>query len=375
MIHNDLFKAVVLALLTLTISSCTDQKLASSINGTWRGSMTIANDDQSREQQIIYDKFEQDGNKAEGTLTEVVVSDMSDMDLDNATMDAGYQCYIEGTWKIADGEFSKEYDVTTLKVKVDKKKIKVHYNNSITALTDLYAEFAYSIFGGSSEDEVVDELQKAIYKELFHQYNDEESSEAYKNLEIDDNTMSYETGNSDVAHFRKVKANLKNIFNGRGSYEEIGNPSASHSSDVNSDSNADSSDKEDSNGLSAQDKDDIADVIKAWDELHSNLTSDAVNDVYAPSVAFYGMNLNRSQVYDKISDLSTKASDYNQDSHDFSFSVQANGDVLAEFTKSTYMNGKSHDYPSYLVLKRSSNDYGWSILKESDKVTDRNLQK
>ena len=119
----------------------------------------------------------------------------------------------------------------------------------------------------------------------------------------------------------------------------------------------------------------IKKVIQTWDELHSNLSLSDVENVYAPKVKFYGMNLNREQIYSKIQELNEKAPDYSQESHDFSFSEQPNGDILVEFSKSTVANGRAHDYPSYLIMKRSSNDFGWSILTESDKVTDRNLAK
>lgn len=370
MTRKQFLSIFLVSVTAVLLTSCTDQRLSKEIEGTWKGSMVIANDDQSREQQTIYDKYDYVGKGNEGKLTEVIVSNIKDIDLDEATMDVGYQSYIEGTWKIDDGQLYTSYDVTTLKVKVDENKVKVRWNSFLGVLSDMYEKYGGLIFGNSTQKEIVDEIQKKIYKTMFHQYQDDESDEAsYPELTIENGNMSYKTSDAGTVHFKKVKTNINKVFNGYEDDDDVEVKSAASSTSTTTTSDTGGSKTTD------KDRDDIIDLIEAWDELHVGITMEQVNDVYAPTVSFYGMNLNRSQVFSKISSLITNTPDFSQNSHDFTFTEQPNGDVMVEFTKSTVANGRSHDYPGYLVVKRSSNDYGWSVLKESDKVTDRNLQK
>lgn len=366
--HTIKLKLLLLSLLALCFTSCTDVKLAKDLNGTWKASANTV-EDGNKMKQTFYERFKQSGSDAKGSLTEVLVTEVNNVDMGEAKMDAGYQSYIKGTWEIKDGDLYTSYDLSTLKVKVGKDNLKVHDNGSLVAIDDYCDEHGLAILDGSSVDETIDMLQKEYIKGLQKTYKkeNEETDKAYRDVKIDGDEMSYITSNGSRLKFKKVKVNLKKIYKGNGDGDDSG--------DDDADNESASTDVKPSNGISDKDKEDIENLVSAWDALHNNVSQEGVAAVYAPTTSFYGQNLSRSEIESKLEDLLVKAPDFSQDSHDLTFEVQDNGDVMVEFTKGTMANGKSHDYPAYLVLKRASNDYGWSILKESDKITDRNLQK
>ena len=124
--------------------------------------------------------------------------------------------------------------------------------------------------------------------------------------------------------------------------------------------------------ITQRDKDDIANLVKAWDELHNTLDSNQVKTVYASKVDFYGQSLTKQEIYSKIKDFNVAEPTYRQESDRLSFHVLENGDVQVNFVKSTYIKEKKHDYPGLITVKRSSKEFGWSIIEETDLVTIRN---
>lgn len=127
--------------------------------------------------------------------------------------------------------------------------------------------------------------------------------------------------------------------------------------------------------LTDEERQNILLLIKVWDECHAYEYYFNMGELYAKKVSYYGENYSRDDVVMHKENFMSENEEYQQKSHGFTMQLLDNGDVMVEFTKSVRMNGFSRDYPSYLIVKRSSNSYGWSILKESDKITDRNLRK
>lgn len=124
--------------------------------------------------------------------------------------------------------------------------------------------------------------------------------------------------------------------------------------------------------ITQRDKDDITFLIKEWDELHNSLDSNKVKIIYASIVDFYGQSLTKQEIYKKIKDSKAAEPTYQQESGRLSYHVLDNGDVQVNFVKSTYLNGKRHDYPGLITVKRSSKEFGWTIIEETDLVTIRN---
>lgn len=88
------------------MSSCNDISLAEKLDGTWKGSVTISYDDQSKEVQEVYQKFKyfEDNIDNDGNIVEVRDCQVKDVDLDGMTMDVKYRTYISGTWEVLNGD-------------------------------------------------------------------------------------------------------------------------------------------------------------------------------------------------------------------------------------------------------------------------------
>lgn len=126
--------------------------------------------------------------------------------------------------------------------------------------------------------------------------------------------------------------------------------------------------------LSNEDKANIKHVIKDWNLLHSpKYGYGNLSQLYNSTISFYGQTLSADKA-DHMAMDAVYESDFIQECRNIILSLLDNGDVRLDFTKKVYTNEGTNSYPSYLILKRSSrNRYGWSIIKESDKITDRNL--
>lgn len=203
---------LVPVLIMLTCISCSDNRLAQQLNGTWEGGITISYDDQSKENQNVYQNFKyiKSDYKDGGDIIEVRSCHVKNIDLDDMTMDVKYHTYIEGTWEIIAGDLYIKYNVSTLKVKVDEKDIKLHYNNilaELNAVSDMLEGF--SIY------DIVTDLQKELYKDMFHEYKsdkDYDNDSAYQNLKIDGNSMSYTTADIGEITFEKSEAEIDKVF-------------------------------------------------------------------------------------------------------------------------------------------------------------------
>lgn len=191
--------------------SCSDIKLAEKLDGTWKGSITISYDDQSKEEQVVYQKFDYSDETVDndGRIVEVRDCQVKDVDLDDMTMDVKYRSYISGTWEILNGDLYIKYDVSTLRVKVNVDDVKLHYNNALAGLAALAG-----MLGGYSPYDIVNDLQKDLYKDLFHQYQegvDNDGEIGYPNLKVGDNNMSYDTSDVGTIHFVRTNVNINNL--------------------------------------------------------------------------------------------------------------------------------------------------------------------
>lgn len=195
----------------LTCASCGDNRQAQQLDGSWEGGITINYDDQSNENQDVYQNFKYIKNdyKDGGDLIEVRSCHVKNIDLDDMTMDVKYHTYIEGIWEIIAGDLYIKYNVSTLKDKVDANDVKLHYNNVLAKLN-----VVSDLLEGFTVYDIVDDLQKELYKDMFHEYksDDDDNESAYQNLKIDGNSMSYTTADIGEITFEKKNVNVNKIF-------------------------------------------------------------------------------------------------------------------------------------------------------------------
>ena len=213
-IRNGIICIIVLvAILIFAMAlSYGDINLAEKLDGTWMGSITISYDDQSKEEQDVYQKFDYSDDTVDndGSMFEVRECNVKNVDLDDMTMDVKYHSYINGTWEVLDGDLSIKYDVSTLKVKVNVDDVKLHYNNALAGLAALVG-----MLGGYTPYDIVNDLQKELYKDLFHQYQegvDDDGRITYSNLKVEDNNASYDASDVGTLHLVRTNVNINSIL-------------------------------------------------------------------------------------------------------------------------------------------------------------------
>lgn len=206
------FKMLFVCLCVVDCTSCSDIKLAEELDGTWKGSVTISYDDQSKEVQEVYQKFKyfEDNIDNDGNIVEVRDCQVKDVDLDGMTMDVKYRTYISGTWQVLNGDLYIKYDVSTLNVKISPDDVELRENNALVGLALLAG-----MLGGYTPYDIVNDLQKDLYKDLFHQYGedvDDAGEIVLPNLNVSDDVISYELSDVGTVKLKRTNVNLKSIL-------------------------------------------------------------------------------------------------------------------------------------------------------------------
>lgn len=206
------FKMLFVCLCVVDCTSCSDIKLAEELDGTWKGSVTISYDDQSKEVQEVYQKFKyfEDNIDNDGNIVEVRDCQVKDVDLDGMTMDVKYRTYISGTWEVLNGDLYIKYDVSTLNVKISPDDVELRENNALVGLALLAG-----MLGGYTPYDIVNDLQKDLYKDLFHQYGedvDDAGEIVLPNLNVSDDVISYELSDVGTVKLKRTNVNLKSIL-------------------------------------------------------------------------------------------------------------------------------------------------------------------
>ena len=115
--------------------------------------------------------------------------------------------------------------------------------------------------------------------------------------------------------------------------------------------------------------------LKSWDDLHNLRQHDDFEYEYAPNVHYYGMKVTKQKVQQSKNDFLKKTPDYEQVSYRLKATKTDDRHVRCDFQKRTVTQGKTRVYPSYLIYVTEDNGLSWQIERESDLVTDKNLQK
>lgn len=201
-----IISAAILCCLVLT--SCNDEKLAKQLEGTWRSSYVATYDTgiKDRVEQVM--TFQYDGNdesKDGGTFVEELYGNAKDIELMfvDGTVDCRYHCFIRGTWSVDFGDLYLTYNVNTLEVEVNQSDVDL----KLKRFTDQMNMVSYMMETWSDpRDDLIKEIQKNIYKELFHLYKRQNTDDgAFVDLEVSETKMSYETSDIGRMKFRKVR--------------------------------------------------------------------------------------------------------------------------------------------------------------------------
>lgn len=121
------------------------------------------------------------------------------------------------------------------------------------------------------------------------------------------------------------------------------------------------------------DADKVRDIVRRWNESLNRRDRKMSYSVYAPEVFFYTTTLPAGECVAKRIDMAEKDPSWHQEIiSDIEVTDFGNGLMQANFIKESRSSKGTHQYPSYLELRKT--DGKWRIVKESDKVTDRNVQ-
>lgn len=87
------------------------------------------------------------------------------------------------------------------------------------------------------------------------------------------------------------------------------------------------------------------------------------------------MKVSREKVQQSKVTFLQKTPDYEQVSYRLKVTKTDARHVRCDFLKRTTAKGKTRVYPSYLIYVTEDDGFSWQIERESDQVTDKNLEK
>ncbi len=113
-------------------------------------------------------------------------------------------------------------------------------------------------------------------------------------------------------------------------------------------------------------------VVQKWNNAHNDHNTTVLDSIYADEVDYYHTILRKKDVLDKKKNYFGKHPDFKQQLITPIETVEiGKGEYRCSFTKRVTQDGKSSDYPSYLLIRSDAGS--WEITAESDAVTDKNL--
>jgi hypothetical protein len=112
-------------------------------------------------------------------------------------------------------------------------------------------------------------------------------------------------------------------------------------------------------------------LVQRWTEAHNARNERKLEELYAPTVLYYGSRLERDSCLASKARFLQKNPAFQQQLVGRVEHEQMGDDLRASFLKRVSLKTKTADYPSYLVFRRLGDQ--WRIVTEGDEVTDANL--
>lgn len=120
----------------------------------------------------------------------------------------------------------------------------------------------------------------------------------------------------------------------------------------------------------------ISEVVENWNSVHNPENISKIETLYAENVDYYGSAYSKKECVESKIKFIAKNPEYYQQivgQIDKVYDPLDSNQVTCKFIKRVVFKGKTTDYPSYLVLQKTIEQ--WKIIQESDLVTDKNLSK
>lgn len=118
----------------------------------------------------------------------------------------------------------------------------------------------------------------------------------------------------------------------------------------------------------------IIKMVNEWNEAHNSKDVAVLANLYNQTVEYYGKEKGKNDCIDsKLSEFKKHKDYYQQIDGEIKCEKITESEYQCSFLKRVTFNHKTKNYPSYLVIKKSEND--WKIIEESDRTTDRNIDR
>lgn len=118
----------------------------------------------------------------------------------------------------------------------------------------------------------------------------------------------------------------------------------------------------------------VKQIVYDWNNAHITKNVGEFDRLFDNEILYYGEEFNKNScIESKLAFFKKNPDFYQQIYGDVDIAYLSNDIVKCSFVKRVTINQKSNDYPSYLTLKKTGED--WKIITESDLITDMNLAK
>lgn len=115
-------------------------------------------------------------------------------------------------------------------------------------------------------------------------------------------------------------------------------------------------------------------LVESWSQANNREFYAELQYSYADEVMYYGSRFTLDQCMINKSEFFNKHGDFYQSVvGPVKLDTLSEEEMKASFIKRTVMDGKTRDYPSYLIFRKIGRS--WLIATESDLITDQNLGK
>lgn len=189
------------------LMSCSDVKLARSIDGKWETSLNLTDEyGDPFVKKLIYEfDYKANGEKTGGKMTEYNENIIED-DSEGIVIKCNVRSSIEGEYTVFFGDLEIMYYLPTLEVTIED----VEYSLSDDA--DFYTSLGMEILGDEIISEMIEDelegMKKEVYDSLYEQYEAdnrgaEEEGYCYPDLEVEGDTMSFVTSDMGRMYFSR----------------------------------------------------------------------------------------------------------------------------------------------------------------------------
>ena len=118
----------------------------------------------------------------------------------------------------------------------------------------------------------------------------------------------------------------------------------------------------------------VSKITKDWNDAHNSKDVAILASLYNQSIEYYGKEIDKNDCIDKkLAEFKKHKDYYQQIDGEIQCEKISESEYKCSFLKRVTINHKTKNYPSFLVISKSENE--WKIIEENDRATDRSSSK